>query len=65
MEAKCGIRLKIRNNIIIVILTCTVYFYYLAVIIYDRKVKISYYISEIYLFVVAINVGFLKRFAGL
>jgi hypothetical protein len=43
----------------------TINFYYLAFIIIDQKVIASYYISIKYLFVVANNVGFLKRFAGL
>jgi hypothetical protein len=48
-----------------VIFICAVYFYYLAFTISDKIMVVSCYISEIYLFVVAHNVGFLKRFAGL
>jgi hypothetical protein len=48
-----------------VVLFCTINFYYLAFIISDKAVVVSCYISEKYLFVVAHNVGFLKRFAGL
>jgi len=47
-----------------IVLFCTIYFYYLAFIISDQTVFVSCYISEKYLFVVAHNVGFLKRFAG-
>lgn len=49
----------------IIILYCAINFYYLASINYDIKLNITHYISEKYLFVVAHNVGFLKRFAGL
>jgi len=49
----------------IIILFCTINFYYLAIIINDEKLAVTLYISEKYLFVVAHNVGFLKRFAGL
>jgi len=48
-----------------VIFICAIYFYYLAFTILNQIMVVSYYISEIYLFVVAHNVGFLKRFAGL
>ena len=48
-----------------VISICAIYFYYLAFIISDQTVVVSCYISQKYLFVVAHNVGFLKRFAGL
>jgi hypothetical protein len=49
----------------IIILFCAIYFYYIAIQIKDQKLTVSHYISEKYLFVVAHNVGFLKRFAGL
>jgi hypothetical protein len=52
-------------NIVMVISICAIYFYYLAFIISDQTVVVSCYISQKYLFVVAHNVGFLKRFAGL
>jgi hypothetical protein len=48
-----------------IILSCANYFYYLAFNILDQKLVVKGYISEKYLFVVAHNVGFLKRFAGL
>jgi hypothetical protein len=44
---------------------CSLYFSYLALNNTDNNLVASHYISEKYLFVVAINVGFLKRFAGL
>jgi len=47
------------------ILFLTINFYYIALLLIQRMYLISYYISEQYLFVVAQNVGFLKRFAGL
>lgn len=43
----------------------TFYFYYLAFLKSHFKVFISNYSSELYLFAVASNVGFLKRFGGL
>jgi hypothetical protein len=46
-------------------LICTIYFYYIAFEIEKLKVGVIYYISETYLFAVANNVGFLKRFGGL
>jgi hypothetical protein len=49
----------------IIILFYPDYFYYLAFNIKDQKLVVTHYISEKYLFVVAHNVGFLKRFAGL
>ncbi len=48
-----------------VFMFCTINFYYLASIKYYWTLVVSYYISEKYLFVVAQNTGFLKRFAGL
>ena len=47
------------------LLFCTVNFYYIALTKLVNAVFVIYYISESYLFVVAHNVGFLKRFAGL
>jgi len=44
---------------------CFFYFYYLALAKTEYKLVASHYISEKYLFVVALNVGYLKRFAGL
>jgi hypothetical protein len=49
----------------IIILFCAIIFYYLASLKYERKLILSLYISQDYLFVVAHNVGFLKRFSGL
>jgi len=40
-------------------------FYYLASNKTVSKMVVIHYISEMYLFVVAQNVGYLKRFAGL
>jgi hypothetical protein len=54
----------VRNNMTIVV-TCAVFFYYLAFIITANAMIPICYISEKYLFAVALNVGFLKRFAGL
>ena len=51
--------------IMTILLYCTIYFYYLALIILVQTLVVSNYISEKYLFAVALNVGFLKRFAGL
>ena len=48
-----------------VILICTIYFYYIAFVFTDFKVRVNSYKSQIYLFTVANNVGYLKRFAGL
>lgn len=48
-----------------VIMFYAVKFYYLASIKPVRMLFVSHYKSEKYLFVVAQNVGFLKRFAGL
>jgi len=42
-----------------------VYFYYIAVLKSGNIMGLTDYISEIYLFVVANNVCFIKRFAGL
>jgi hypothetical protein len=47
------------------ILFWTIYFYYIASLLIQGVFFISGYISEKYLFVVAQNIGFLKRFAGL
>ena len=49
----------------ITVLFCTVNFYYIALTLTDEMFFINYYISEKYLYAVAQNVGFLKRFAGL
>jgi len=43
----------------------TIYFYYIATGNMKKKMGISLYISQSYLFAVACNVGYLKRFAGL
>lgn len=53
------------SEILTLILFRTIYFYYIAIVIFRRVVYISSYISQSYLFVVANNVGYLKRFAGL
>jgi len=47
------------------LLVWTIYFYYIAHINRLIRVFVNCYISEMYLFVVAVNVGFLKLFAGL
>lgn len=47
------------------ILTDTIYFYYIAIAFMMVAMVVSFCISQLYLFVVAVNVGFLKRFAGL
>jgi hypothetical protein len=47
------------------ILFLTIIFSYIASLLIQGVFFISSYISEQYLFVVAQNVGFLKRFAGL
>jgi hypothetical protein len=47
------------------IIICAIIFYYIVLAISKDKMNISGYISEIYLFVVANNVGYIKRFAGL
>jgi len=49
----------------ILILFLTIYFYYIANVIRREELIINYYISQLYLFAVANNVGYLKRFAGL
>ena len=49
----------------IIVSDSTINFYYLAFIISFKELVVNYYISENYLFVVAKNAGFLKRFAGL
>jgi len=48
-----------------VVLLFAVNFYYIAFIYYTKTVSVKYYISQDYLYAVAHNVGFLKRFAGL
>ncbi|MCX6320569.1 MAG: hypothetical protein NTX93_02025 [Bacteroidia bacterium] len=53
------------HELMTIVMFCTIYFYYLALIKSERRLAVSHYISEKYLFVVAHNVGFLKRFAGL
>jgi hypothetical protein len=49
----------------ITLLFCAIYFYYIAFSTERNIVFVICYISEIYLFAVANNVGFLKRFGGL
>jgi hypothetical protein len=49
----------------IIILFCPVIFCYIALLKTEYSVIINTYISETYLFAVAQNVGFQKRFAGL
>lgn len=49
----------------IIILNCTINYSYLAKNKSIIQLGINHYISVIYLFTVALNVGFLKRFAGL
>jgi hypothetical protein len=58
-------RLISGSEIMILILFCTIYFYYIAPSGKKKKMIPSHYISQIYLFAVACNVGYLKRFAGL
>lgn len=53
------------RELMIIVMFCTIYFYYLAIIKSEQRLVVSHYISKKYLFVVAHNVGFLKRFAGL
>jgi hypothetical protein len=48
-----------------IVVICAVIFYYLAFVLTGCVMIPIYYISEKYLFAVALNVGFLKRFAGL
>jgi hypothetical protein len=48
-----------------IVVICADIFYYLAFIITANAMIPICYISEKYLFAVALNVGFLKRFAGL
>ena len=48
-----------------IVVICADIFYYLAFMIRDCVMIPICYISEKYLFAVALNVGFLKRFAGL
>jgi hypothetical protein len=49
----------------IIVSKSTINFYYLAPTIDYPTMVVSHYTSEKYLFAVAHNVGFLKRFAGL
>lgn len=49
----------------IIIMFCSINIYYLAPIMPEQKVSVNNYISEEYLFAVAQNVSYLKRFAGL
>jgi len=49
----------------IVILGCAIYFYYIASASSRQNMFVSSYISQSYLFVIATNVGYLKRFGGL
>jgi len=49
----------------IALLFCAINFYYIAKIKVKNLVFVICYISETYLFSVAFNVGFLKRFGGL
>jgi hypothetical protein len=44
---------------------CKMEFYYIAPLKLVLFVRVNNYLSEKYLFVVANNVGFLKRFGGL
>jgi len=60
----CLILKIVRNNMTIVVI-CAVIFYYLAFVLRSFVMIPICYISEKYLFAVALNVGFLKRFAGL
>jgi len=53
------------RNMMIIILNCTINYSYLAKNKSITLLAVNRYISVIYLFVVAQNVGFLKRFAGL
>jgi hypothetical protein len=54
-----------RLNIMTYVLISAIYFYYLSAITFYWTLIVNHYISEEYLFVVAQNVSFLKRFAGL
>lgn len=49
----------------IIVMYYALNFYYLASNKSVSKMVVIHYISEMYLFVVAQNVGYLKRFAGL
>ena len=55
----------INFYLMIIIMFCTINIYYLASIMPKQKVSVNNYRSEEYLFVVAQNVSYLKRFAGL
>jgi hypothetical protein len=58
-------RLVSGSEIMILILFRAIYFYYIAPAGKKQKMIPSHYISQSYLFAVACNVGYLKRFAGL
>mgnify|MGYP001457287556 CR=1 FL=1 len=47
------------------ILFCTYYFYYIALLFIHGMDLLKCYKSELYLYSIAQNVGFLKRFYGL
>ena len=47
------------------ILVCTINFYYIALLLIRGMYLLNSYKSELYLYSVAQNVGFLKRFCGL
>jgi len=49
----------------IFILQGAIYFYYIATASQQYDMFVSSYISQFYLFVIATNVGYLKRFGGL
>jgi len=53
------------SEIMIFILQGTIYFYYIASASQQYDMFVSSYISQFYLFVIATNVGYLKRFGGL
>jgi len=47
------------------VLFCTINFYYIALSLVKNMICLSSYKSELFLYVVAQNVGFLKWFYGL
>jgi hypothetical protein len=47
------------------ILFLTINFYYIAFLKKARRMLVNHYISQSYLYAVASNVGYLKRFYGL
>ncbi len=49
----------------ILVLFFAVNFYYIAILLDRGMHLLNCYISELYLYVVAQNVGYMKRFAGL